>query len=161
LDRLSYSDRLAQPNDFDFVTALHATPHARASLPDTPSSERYLAAIADPAREERVILDADGTPVGYCVIVVHDGWLAELRRIVALVPRRGIGRYAVRRLLSRAFDELGLRRAYLEVTINNAPARALYQREGFVLEGTFRDGYRGMDGAFTDLCAYGMLSRDR
>jgi [ribosomal protein S5]-alanine N-acetyltransferase len=92
---------------------------------------------------------------------VHEGWLAELQRIIALAPRRGIGAYAVRRMLARAFDDLGAARAYLEVTADNAPARALYEREGFRLEGTFREGYRGADGAFRDLYAYGLLARDR
>ncbi len=117
--------------------------------------------LADSSREQRIIVDGAGTPVGFWLLTVHEGWLAELQRIIALAPRRGIGAYAVRRMLARAFDGLGAHRAYLEVTADNAPARALYEREGFRLEGTFREGYRGADGAFKDLCAYGLLARDR
>jgi RimJ/RimL family protein N-acetyltransferase len=65
-------------------------------------------------------------------------------------------------MVDRAFDDLGAHRVYLEVTADNAAARALYERAGFVLEGTWRDGYRdAATGTFRDLCAYGMLARDR
>lgn len=109
--------------------------------------------------EQRIILDGD-TPVGLWVLHLHDEWLAEFVRVVAIAPGRGIGTYALRRMIARAFDDLGAHRAYLEVVAEN-PARRLYEREGFVLEGTFRAGYREAPGVYRDLCAYGMLAADR
>ena len=128
-----------------------------------PPEERLRAAARRPDHEGRIVLDADGTPVGFWSLIVHgDGWLVELVRIVALAPQRGIGSWALRRMVDRAFDDLGAHRVYLEVTADNSAARTLYERAGFVLEGTWREGYRDeTTGGYKDLCAYGMLARDR
>jgi RimJ/RimL family protein N-acetyltransferase len=149
-------------DDAAFVVALHAAPHARAHV-HTPQEDRLRSAAAEADHEGRIILDAEGTPVGFWSLIVHDGgWLVELVRIVTIAPRRGIGSWAVKRMVDRAFDDLGAHRVYLEVTADNTAARALYERSGFVLEGTWRDGYRhAATGTFKDLCAYGMLARDR
>jgi diamine N-acetyltransferase len=142
--------------------ALHAAPHARAHV-HAPAEADVRATVDEPGCERRIILDHDGTPIGFWSLAVHgDGWLVELVRIVTIAPRRGIGSWALRRMVDRAFDDLGAHRVYLEVTADNAGARALYEREGFVLEGTFRDGYRDeKTGTFKDLCAYGLLARER
>jgi len=157
-----YSDRLLVADDAPFVVALHAAPHAR-GLVLAPSEEHVRATVDEPDRERRIILDADGTPVGFwSLAVLGGGWLVELSRIVALAPRRGIGTFALRRMIARAFDDLAAHKVYLEVTAGNAPARALYEREGFVLEGTLRDGYHDdLTGAYKDLCHYGMLAHER
>jgi RimJ/RimL family protein N-acetyltransferase len=117
-----------------------------------------IAAAGGP--EQRIILDGDGTPVGMWMLQLHGDWLAELVRIVAIAPNRGIGTFAMERMIARAFDDLGAHRAYLEVVGAN-PARRLYERFGFRLEGTWRDGYRNEDGTYADLCGYGMLGSDR
>lgn len=159
--RTRYSDRLLIANDAPFVVALHAAPHARLHV-HAPSEQHVRATVDEPGRERRIILDHDGTPVGFWSLTVHAPWLVELSRIIALAPRRGIGAWALRRMIDRAFDDLGAHKVYLEVTADNAPARALYEREGFVLEGTFRDGYREeTTGKYKDLCHYGMLGHER
>ena len=63
--------------------------------------------------------------------IVEDGW-AGLFDIVTdnNLRRQGYGQKVVHGLL-RAAWELGARQAYLQVTINNVPARALYARLGF------------------------------
>jgi RimJ/RimL family protein N-acetyltransferase len=159
--RTRYSDRLLTADDAAFVVALHAAPHARAHVP-APSEERVRTSVDEPDRERRIILDHDGTPVGTWAMTIHANWLVELNRIVAIAPRRGIGSWALRRMIDRAFDDLGAHKVYLEVTADNVPARALYEREGFILEGTFRDGYRDeTTGTYKDLCHYGMLEHER
>jgi RimJ/RimL family protein N-acetyltransferase len=124
-----------------------------------PSEDAVRRKIEDTDCEQRIILDRD-TPVGLWTLHLHDEWLAEFVRVIAIAPGRGIGTYAVRRMIARAFDDLGAHRAYLEVVAEN-PARRLYEREGFILEGTFREGYCEAPGVYRDLCAYGMLAADR
>jgi RimJ/RimL family protein N-acetyltransferase len=158
----SYTDRLVVPDDAPFVVALHAAPHARNYL-NVPDAEIVRAKVDEPDRERRIVLDADGTPVGFWALaVLGGGWLVELSGIIAVAPGRGIGSFALRRMIDRAFDDLAAHKVYLEVTADNAPARALYERTGFVLEGTFRDGYRDeRTGTYKDLCHYGMLPHER
>jgi len=59
-----------------------------------------------------------------------------------------------------AFAVRKVHRLYLEVAANNARARALYERCGFVQEGIWRDGFRSADGIYSDLVAYSMLERE-
>jgi RimJ/RimL family protein N-acetyltransferase len=124
-----------------------------------PSEDEVRRKIEDTDCEHRIILDRE-TPVGLWVLHLRDEWLAEFVRVIAIAPGRGIGTYALRRMIARAFDDLGAHRAYLEVVADN-PARRLYESEGFILEGTFREGYREAHGVYRDLCAYGMLAADR
>jgi RimJ/RimL family protein N-acetyltransferase len=157
-----YSDRLVTAADASFVVALHIAPHARPHVP-APTEQRVRESIDEPDRERRIVLRSDGTPVGFWALRVHaEGWLIELNRILALAPRHGIGRWALRRMLDRAFDDLGAHRVYLLVTADNIAARALYEREGLVFEGTHRDGHRDdATGAYKDLAQYALLARER
>ncbi|MGP6157567.1 MAG: GNAT family N-acetyltransferase [Vulcanimicrobiaceae bacterium] len=63
-------------------------------------------------------------------------------------------------VLRWVFESQRAHKVYLETIASNVPARRLYDNLGFVLEGTWRDGFRGRDGAYHDLCAYGMLARE-
>ena len=111
---IAYTDRLAEPDDYAFIAALHAAPHARAHFPGVPARERYLEVVADPAYEQRVVLDGDGTPVGFWLLTVHDGWLAEL------APHRRAGAAARHRHLRAAADDRARVRRPRRAT---APAR--------------------------------------
>jgi hypothetical protein len=48
----------------------------------------------------------------------------------------------------------------VEVTAANVNARRLYESEGLVHEGTYRDGYRSGAGAYEDLAHYGILKAE-
>jgi L-phenylalanine/L-methionine N-acetyltransferase len=62
---------------------------------------------------------------------------------------QGIGSRLLAELLDIADDWLNLRRIELSVYVDNAPAIALYRRNGFEIEGTHRDfAFRG--GSFVD-----------
>ncbi len=69
---------------------------------------------------------------------------------------QGYGREAVTLLLGFGFGELNLRRITLSVFSYNAPALRLYERLGFVREGTFR-AFLQRDGQTYDMHLYGML----
>jgi ribosomal protein S18 acetylase RimI-like enzyme len=156
---LAYTDRPVTAADVDWVVALHAADHARAFVV-MPSAEDVRAALARGTAEERVVVDAGGERAALWRAQVHDGWYVELKTIIAAQPRRGAGSWALQRALAWAFEEIRAHRAGLDVTATNAVARALYERAGLRLEGTFRDGFRTTGGAFLDLCHYGILDHE-
>lgn len=69
---------------------------------------------------------------------------AELIRIAARKPRRGIGA-AIMAALIKAAAERGCERMMLEVRKSNLPARALYERFGFKEISVRRGYYDGED----------------
>jgi putative acetyltransferase len=69
---------------------------------------------------------------------VHDAWCG-----------RGIGSRLLLEILNVADDWLNLKRIELTVYVDNAPAIALYKRNGFEIEGTHR-GFAFRSGAFID-----------
>jgi RimJ/RimL family protein N-acetyltransferase len=60
------------------------------------------------------------------------------RRLRSEAQGQGVGRALTTALLALADDYLGLERVALDVYVDNARARALYERLGFALEGTQR-----------------------
>lgn len=104
----------------------------------------------------------DGPVLGEVVLNDHDPenascgfrmWLAEGRG-------RGLGTEAARLAVDHAFDGLGLHRVELEVYAFNPRARHVYEKVGFVLEGTRRQALRFDDG-WVDCHVMGMLRSDR
>jgi RimJ/RimL family protein N-acetyltransferase len=66
----------------------------------------------------------------------------ELKRMVIASKGQGMGRAALRVAKRVAFDDLGAHRFWLDVKSRNLRAKALYDAEGFVLEGTLREAVR-------------------
>lgn len=69
---------------------------------------------------------------------------------------RGYGTDAVRTLCRFGFEEMNLHRIELEVFEENARARHVYERLGFVVEGVRRDGWF-QAGHYQDLIVMGLL----
>lgn len=83
-------------------------------------------------------------------------------RIALLGPRafgRGLGTEATRLVLAHAFDSLALHRVELEVYAFNPRARHVYERVGFVHEGTRRQALR-WEGAWVDAHVMAVLAED-
>lgn len=72
---------------------------------------------------------------------------------------RGMGSFAVKEMLTHAFQNLNLQRVELTVLENNQRARHLYEKTGFVLEGTKRKA-KYKNGEFVNMCIYSMLRED-
>ena len=72
---------------------------------------------------------------------------------------RGLGSEATRLILAYAFDTLGLHRIALEVYAFNPRARHVYERAGFVYEGTKRDALL-WNGEWVDAIEMAILSTD-
>ncbi|GGW31403.1 GNAT family N-acetyltransferase [Streptomyces xantholiticus] len=99
--------------------------------------------------------DADGTVVGYIRLAPPTPLACNrhVRQIQGLaVSDRARGRGVGRALLRAACDEArqrGALRITLRVLAHNAPARALYEAEGFVVEGVLPGEFH-LEGRYVD-----------
>ena len=72
---------------------------------------------------------------------------------------KGLGTFAIREILNHAFMNMNLHRVELDVLADNLRARHLYEKMGFVLEGTKRKS-AFKDGDYRDVCMYAILKED-
>lgn len=72
---------------------------------------------------------------------------------------KGIGTFAVNAMLEHAFYNMNLRRIELSVLGTNERAKALYEKCGFVYEGTKRQA-KYKKGKFVDMLYYSILKND-
>ena len=76
---------------------------------------------------------------------------------------QGLGRACVRRLKAMAFGDLGAHRFWLDVKSLNTRALALYESEGFIVEGRLRESVRitsdGVSG-YDSLVVMSLLDRE-
>ena len=69
---------------------------------------------------------------------------------------KGIGTYAVKEMIQHAFNNLNLRRIELEVLSENTRARHVYEKVGFIHEGTKKKSvYK--NGEFVDMEMYAII----
>jgi RimJ/RimL family protein N-acetyltransferase len=68
----------------------------------------------------------------------------------------GFGRAALRVAKKVAFDDLGAHRFWLDVKKRNTRAKALYDSEGFIVEGVLRESVR-VENGFESLVVMSML----
>jgi len=107
------------------------------------------------------VAEGDGKIVGWCDIAgmtrpgtTHCGVLG-----MGLLPDwrgQGLGRRLAQAALTKA-AAIGLERVQLEVYADNAPAIALYEKLGFVVEGKRRRA-RKLDGVYTDIVMMARLT---
>lgn len=71
----------------------------------------------------------------------------------------GAAREATEEILLTAFEELALKRVYLNVLANNLRACKFYEKFGFIYEGSFRQ-HLVIDGVSQDLKWYGILKEE-
>lgn len=105
------------------------TASADGNLADARERLETLGRIPPPARFAR--LDVDGDPAAIGASAVEGEWAGVFGMRTAPGHRRkGLARRVLRALLAET-SALGASRAYLQVEAGNAPAIALYEREGF------------------------------
>jgi len=147
--------------DVDFVLAVERDPGNAAFVIQWPR-ERHVTAIND-AGAGHFLIEAspDARPIGYAILSGVDGpsRSLELERIALAERGAGYGRPALRLLERLAFDHFGAHRLWLDVMDFNARARALYESEGFVVEGTLRECLL-VDGRYVSLIVLSMLEHE-
>ena len=124
----------------------------------------WLEKIRGDKNSRRFAIEADtGSYIGN--IGLYDiNWIDRVSGFGIFIgdPRFRGGGYATDAsfaLVKFAFQELGLNRLWLTVLADNEPARKLYERLGFLTEGTLKHhNHRG--GVFHDELVMGLLSKD-
>ena len=106
---------------------------------------QHEAAIRFPDFRHFIIEGGEGLePVGFLILIgcrsQHQS--LELKRMVVQGKGQGFGRAALRVAKRVAFDDLKAHRFWLDVKQRNQRAKAFYDSEGFVVEGTLRDAVR-------------------
>ncbi len=150
--------RPTMTSDMDFVLSLELDPE---NLPFiTPwASTQHEAAIRFPDFRH-FILEAGPAleAAGFLILIGcrSQNQSIELKRMVVQCKGNGSGRAALRAAKKIVFDDLHAHRFWLDVKSRNTRARALYDSEGFVAEGTLRDAVKQADG-FESLHVMSML----
>lgn len=108
-----------------------STPWTRDQLATQLSGERHVFLAAE----------VEGRVAGYVGMmhVLDEGYISNVA-VGGAFRRRGIGDALIEALLARC-ESLGLVFVTLEVRRSNAPARALYEKHGFVAVGERRNYY--------------------
>jgi ribosomal protein S18 acetylase RimI-like enzyme len=142
---------------------------------DTVAREkRYLAYLQAPPREQQLaffrniirndlcqfVALRDDTVVGWCdVLPTHGEARAHVGTLgIGVVPQArhiGIGAKLIEATVSKASTK-GISRIELTVRIDNANAKALYERFGFTVEGVNRSAFF-VDGKFYDTYSMALL----
>ena len=145
------------------------------SIRDNQSKEdvvrKYVADSDDPKARQFTICLKAGTPgipeaggrmIGRIVLAdIEDEWKAEIWRIYiadTALRGRGLGKEAMLAIMKYCFEELNLKRLYLDHYTGN-PASFLYQSLGFKYEGVLRDNCR-KNGRLYDVHLMSMLASE-
>jgi diamine N-acetyltransferase len=159
-DRTSVRVRLrpTMTSDIGYVLSLEQDPENLAFI--TPwERTQHEAAIRFPDFRHFIIEGGDDlSSIGFLILIGcrSPNQSLELKRMVVQSKGAGFGRAALRVAKKVAFDDLGAHRFWLDVKSRNTRAKALYDGEGFVVEGQLRDAVK-VTGGFETLIVMSML----
>ncbi len=150
--------RPTMTSDLEYVLTLEQDPE---NLPFITPWERtqHEAAIRFPDFRHFIIEGGEGLDaIGFLILIGcrSQNQSLELKRMVVQAKGAGFGRAALRVAKKIAFDDLGAHRFWLDVKARNSRAKALYDGEGFVVEGELRDAVK-VQGGFDTLIVMSML----
>ena len=153
--------RPTMTSDLDFVLTLEQDPE---NLPFITPWERtqHEAAIRFPDFRHFIIEGGEGLDAAGFLILIgcrSQNQSLELKRMVVQPKGQGYGRAAIRVVKKVAFDDLGAHRLWLDVKKRNARAKALYDSEGFIVEGELRQAVKVQDG-YDSLVVLSMLESE-
>lgn len=142
------------------------------ALDEVAREKHYLAFVEAPPVDEafaffrnivandlcQFIAIENGKVVGWCDVLPKSGKDCAGVLGMGVIPsarKRGIGSRLLEAAIERAWAK-GLSRIELLVRMDNAKARSLYERFGFVVEGINPRGHC-VDGEYFDVCAMALL----
>ena len=142
--------------DWEGVAELFLAPRCRWGTLQLPFQSRddIRRKLEDPPRDlHRLVAVRDGRVVGLIGLEPFRGRRAHAAAIGMFVhdehQNRGIGSELLAAAIDLGERWLGLRRLELTVYVDNAPAIRLYEKHGFVIEGTHK-GYALRAGEYVD-----------
>jgi diamine N-acetyltransferase len=140
--------RPTMSSDLEFVLSLEQDPENLAFI--TPwERTQHEAAIRFPDFRHFIIEGGEGLDAAGFLILIgcrSQNQSIELKRMVVRSKGSGLGRAALRVAKKVAFDDLGAHRFWLDVKSRNTRAKALYDSEGFVVEGELREAVKIAEG---------------
>jgi RimJ/RimL family protein N-acetyltransferase len=153
--------RPTMSSDLDYVVSLE---QAQENLPFITPWEKtqHEAAIRFPDFRHFIVEGGeDFAPVGFVLLIGcrNPNHSLELKRMVIEAKGAGFGRAALRMAKKIAFDDLGAHRFWLDVKKRNTRAKALYDGEGFVVDGELREAVKTADG-YESLIVMSMLQSE-
>ena len=153
--------RPTMSSDLDYVVSLE---QAAENLPFITPWEKtqHEAAIRFPDFRHFIVEGGeDLSPVGFVLLIGcrNPNQAIELKRMVLASKGAGFGRAALRMTKKIVFDDLGAHRFWLDVKKRNSRAQALYDSEGFVVDGELRDAVKTAQG-FESLIVMSMLQSE-
>lgn len=157
--------RAVEPEDYQALKDIYAQPgvyYGTLQMP-LPSANIWRERLKNSSPDRQMLVACvDDRPVGNIGLMLE----TNLRRrhvgsigmgVHDAFAGRGIGQALMNAVLDLADNWLNLRRLELTVYADNEPAIRLYQRTGFVEEGTHRD-YAFRDGQMVDAIAMARFS---
>lgn len=158
--------RLVRPADFDRVYDIYMHDAVVPYLGFDPMPREAFGKVFDPLFESGCfyVYEIDGEVMGFYKAQRHLGRAAHVAYLGTLaVAPEAQGQGVARSMLEDAFERLGnsgVTRVELTVEADNPRAIGLYERLGFVHEGTQRAAYkRACDNGYVDELMYGLLLR--
>lgn len=126
-----------------------------AYLASRPSNIRLAIVDDEPGAAETLI---------GCIYLLDISWISRSGELALMIGRkdywnRGVGSRATAAMLEHAFMDLGLHRVWLRVNVDNAPARRVYSRAGFRVEGTLQQA-SFKEGKYTDVHLMAILASE-
>jgi RimJ/RimL family protein N-acetyltransferase len=118
--------------------------------------------LASRDRNIRLAILGDSDELIGCVYLLDICWVSRSAEFAIMIGRkdywsRGVGSLATRAMLSHAFRDRQLNRVWLNVLRSNERARRLYERVGFMKEGTLRSAaYK--NGRYVDVDVMSILA---
>jgi RimJ/RimL family protein N-acetyltransferase len=150
--------RPTMSSDLEYVVSLEQAQENLAFI--TPWDQtQHEAAIRFPDFRHFIVEGGEALePVGFVILIGcrNPNQSIELKRMVVQSKGAGFGRAALRVAKKVAFDDLNAHRFWLDVKMRNTRAKALYDGEGFVVEGELREAVKTVDG-FETMIVMSML----
>ncbi|WP_151733622.1 GNAT family N-acetyltransferase ['Paenibacillus yunnanensis' Narsing Rao et al. 2020] len=152
--------RSTTESDLDFVLAAEQHADNRLYVGQW-SRERHAAALRDKDIRHQIMVNEHGQAAGYVILTGFGSPDLSIciMRIVIQQKGRGLGSALLASLTEWIFTHTQAHRIWLDVKDHNARARHVYERAGFLAEGTLRECVKTEHG-FDSLVIMSMLRRE-